>query len=327
MSAGHSGIEVKHYSEEYRQRWDAFVEHSQQGTLFHTRAFLAYHPPGRFTDTSLLFFNEGALLAILPAATRPRNETRILCSHPGASFGGLVTRPHLSLAETDRVVATFLTHCQEQGYAGAELTLPPQVYFSHPDHHVEYVLHRRGFQYRKREMTSVIALDAPFDSWPREARRARRRAEKRGVKVEESADWENFYTLLQQHMWQRHRVRPTHTLEELQRLRELCPQRLRLFAAVVEREMIAGMLLFLCNRQAALAFYYVSQREGFQQYHGFYFLFAEVLQWCGRQGLRDLDFGTYTIDSEPNWGLADFKESFGARGVLRDTMAVEFEAG
>ncbi|MGH7491708.1 MAG: GNAT family N-acetyltransferase, partial [bacterium] len=183
------------------------------------------------------------------------------------------------------------------------------------------------FQYHKREMTSVIALDAPFDFWPREARRARRRAEKRGVKIEESDNWENFYELLQQHMWQRHEVRPTHTLEELRHLSDLCPQRLRLFAAFVDQEMIADMLLFLCNRNVALAFYYVSHRDGFQNYHGFYSLVAEVLEWCVRQGFRYLDLGTYTIASEPNWGLANFKESFGALGVFRDTMSVEFGVG
>src|SRR5262245_46084413 len=318
------GIEVKQYSEEYRQRWDAFVEQSQQGTMFHTRAFLAYHPPERFADHSLLFFNEGSLLAILPAATRIRNEAPILSSHPGASFGGFVTRPHLSLAETDQIVASFLTYCDAQGYASAQLTLPPQVYFTYPDDHVEYVLYRRGFRYHKREMTSVISLDAPFDFWPREARRARRRAEKRGVKLEASEEWEGFYALLEHHMWQRHRVRPTHTLEELQRLCDLCPQRLRLFAAFVDQEMIAGIVVFLCNARVAMAFYYVSHREGFQHYHGFYLLVAEVLQWCGRQGFRYFDLGTYTIDSEPNWRLADFKEGFGGQGVFRDSVFIEF---
>ena len=320
MSGERARIEVKKYSEEYRQQWDEFIEHSQQGTLFHTRAFLAYHPLERFTDDSLLFFAEGSLLAVLPAAAHTHNGARILCSHPGASFGGFVTQPHLSLIETDRVVAAFLTYCHEQGYGGAQLTLPPQVYFSSPGNHVEYILHRCGFQYDKREMTSVISLDAPFDFWPREARRARRRAEKRGVKIEESEDWEAFYTVLVHNIWQRHQVRPTHTLEELQRLRDLCPRRLRLFAAFADREMIAGMVLFLCNARVAMAFYYVSYREGFEHFHGFYALIAEVLEWCGRQGFRHLDFGTYTIDSEPNWGLANFKEGFGAQGVLRDTM-------
>lgn len=319
-------IEVVRYSEALREQWDNFVAHSHQGTLFHTRAFLAYHPPERFQDESLLFFKKGKLLAVLPAAIRAHDETRVLCSHPGASFGGFAVPADLALAETEQVIAAFLHHCQDNVYAGVELTLAPQIYFARPNHHVEYLLYRHGFRYRKRDMTSGVALAGFVESWPREMKRAARRAEKRGVKIEESEDWETFYALLAQHMWQRHRVRPTHSLEELQRLRALCPQRVRLFAAFVEEEMIAGTVLFLCNRSAALAFYYVSRREGFQNHHGFAALCAEVLQWCARQNFHYLDFGTYTIDSQPNWGLADFKESLGGRGFFRDTMHIDLRA-
>jgi len=27
----------------------------------------------------------------------------------------------------------------------------------------------------------------------------------------------------------------------------------------------------------------------------------------------------FTVNMDPNWGLGKFKESFGARGILRDT--------
>lgn len=324
MAGENSGIAVLPYSAPYRQQWEEMVGQSQQGTLFHTRAFLAYHPPERFVDDSLLFFQAGRLLAVVPAAARTQNSRRIFHSHPGASFGGIAARRDLTLAETDAIVSALLAHCRARDYGGVELTLAPAIYSARANHHVDFILYRRGFRYRKREMTAAIALQAPFESWQRETRRAARRAEKRGVTIAESEEWETFYTLLAQHMWQRHHVRPTHTLEELHRLRQLCPQRLRLFAALVEGEMIAGMLLFLCNRRAAMAFYYLSHRQGFRQYHAFAALCAAVSKWCAQQGFLYLDLGTYTIDSQPNWGLAAFKESFGARGVFRDTMFLEF---
>lgn len=319
-------IAVVKYSEEYRAQWEEFVAQSHQGTLFHTRAFLAYHPPERFQDESLLFFKEEKLLAVLPAARRAQDDARVLHSHPGASFGGFVAQENLSLSLAEQIVAAFLAYCESNGHTRAQMTLAPHLYSARPNQHFEYLLYRRGFRYAKREMTSMIAPESALDSWPRETRRNVRRAEKRGVTIRESEEWEIFFALLEHHMWQRHQVRPTHTLEELLRLRALCPERLRLFAAHVGQEMIAGMLLFLCNARAALAFYYVSRREGFEHYHGFHALFAEVLQWCARQGFRYLDFGTYTLDSQPNFGLADFKESFGGQGFLRDTMVGDFGA-
>ena len=45
-----------------------------------------------------------------------------------------------------------------------------------------------------------------------------------------------------------------------------------------------------------------------------------VIQWALKAGIRTLDFGTFTKAMVPNWGLGRFKEKFGARGVLRNTL-------
>ncbi len=319
-AAGPETLTLVRYDESHRQLWDDFVWQSNQGTLFHTRAFLAYHPPGRFIDASLLFFKRGGLRAVLPAAQSTHAGRMVLRSHPGASFGGLVTPAVLSVQEIDRIVTLLLAHCREQDLAGVEITLPPQAYFKHPNNHLDYVLWQHGFRYRKREVTSIIPTDLSPEQLPREFGRAMRRAQKRGVTVQESEDLPAFHTHLRRHMLARHQVEPTHSLEDLQRLRALLPGCLRLFAAHLGTEMIAATLLFLCNRRTALAFYYLSQRDGFQQYHGFPLLIMEVLHWCRRQGLQALDFGTFTLNSEPNWGLARFKESLGGQGIFRDTL-------
>jgi hypothetical protein len=36
--------------------------------------------------------------------------------------------------------------------------------------------------------------------------------------------------------------------------------------------------------------------------------------------LKIYDFGTFTVDEEPNMGLGRFKENFGASGIFRDTV-------
>ena len=74
--------------------WDRFVMHeSGNGTFLQTRNFLNYHPAGRFTDASLMVYNEhGGLGAVVPAALRLDGATRIFRSHPGSTFGGPVLR-------------------------------------------------------------------------------------------------------------------------------------------------------------------------------------------------------------------------------------------
>jgi hypothetical protein len=322
-----SALRVVPFAPNYAEAWDNFVWHSNNGTLFHTRAFLAYHPPQRFNDDSLLFFKEGKLLAVLPAATRVDDTTRILRSHPGASFGSFITNADLSLRDAERIVTHFLAYCHERGYAGAEVTLPPQIYLGRPSNYPDFILYQHGFRYRKREVSSVVPLDVSVDHvldlFSPESRRAVRRAQKLGVQINESDGFATFYEILKNNLRLRHNVQPAHSLDELLLLRKIFPERIRLFAAFAENEMIAGIVIFVCNPRVALAFY-ISHREAFQRYRGVNFLFCEVFRWCVGQGLRFLDFGIFTVNMQPNWGLGRFKESFGAQGVFRDTMWLEF---
>lgn len=320
---GAKRLEVISYEDKYAAAWDDFVKHANNGTLFHTRAFLNYHPPDRFRDQSLLFQKDDKLIAVFPAAVRRDDRSTILRSHPGASYGGLVTRSDLPLRDAVRLVeklVEFAQHCQ---CAGVEMTMPPQIYFQRPSNYVDFALYQNGFVYRKREVSSVIPLDLPvadiLELFSAESRRAMRRATRLGVEVRESDELPAFYQILRKNLSLRHNVQPAHTLEELCTLRRLFRDDIRLFTAHAEGKVIAGIVVFACNARVALAFY-VSHAEAYQKYRGVNLVFYEVIRWCTVQGFRFLDFGIFTVNMEPNWGLCRFKESFGASGIFRDTM-------
>jgi hypothetical protein len=48
-------ITVRKYKQSDFEAWDKFVDQSNNGTLFHSRRFLGYHPKNRFNDHSLIF--------------------------------------------------------------------------------------------------------------------------------------------------------------------------------------------------------------------------------------------------------------------------------
>ena len=74
-------LELVQYASSLASEWDAFVDQqANNGTLFHKRAFLAYHPADRFADDSLLFYKKGKLQAVLPAARRHGDEAKLLIS-------------------------------------------------------------------------------------------------------------------------------------------------------------------------------------------------------------------------------------------------------
>jgi len=316
-------IEVFQYTEEMKRVWDRFVWNSNNGTLFHTRQFLNYHPPGRFQDHSLLFKEKGCIVAVLPAAFKTVDARKILYSHCGASYGGFVYREDLPVRSAFDLVKVLLAHLKEEKIERVEMTLPPVVYHARPSHYVDFALYKSGFSYKKREVSSIIPLDFSADQilekFKPEARTAYRKSLKSGIRVVESEDVESFYSILKKNLSMRHNVKPTHTLEELKRLKALFPERIRHFGAFLENRMVAGVTNFICNDRVVLAFY-ISHDEAYQKFRPVNHLFYEIIRWAIAQGYRFLDFGIFTVDEDPNWGLAKFKESFGARGILRDTF-------
>lgn len=316
-------LEVAPFTNDLSKRWDEFVWNANNGTLFHTREFLNYHPTERFQDASLIFKKENKWAAVFPAICRQDNEDLKLISHAGASFGGPVTNFNLSFKDTFRLVEALLAHARAHNFTQILVTLPPQIYYNRPSNYLDFALLDFGFTYLKREVSSVIPLDfAEEDTllmFSPESRRAVRKAMKSGVEIRESDEFESFYQILQNNLQLRHNVRPTHTLDELLLLKKKFPERIRLFAALVKQRMAGGVVVFVCNPNVALAFY-ISHDEDMQRYRAVNLLFYEVIRWSIRQRIKFLDFGIFTVNMKPNWGLARFKESFGAQGVFRDTL-------
>ncbi|MCK4447190.1 MAG: GNAT family N-acetyltransferase, partial [Candidatus Marinimicrobia bacterium] len=61
-------ISIKPYEDNYFKAWDKFVWESVNGTIFHTRLFLSYHPKDRFRDGSLVFRKNDEIFALFTAA-------------------------------------------------------------------------------------------------------------------------------------------------------------------------------------------------------------------------------------------------------------------
>ncbi|RPI00697.1 MAG: GNAT family N-acetyltransferase [Calditrichaeota bacterium] len=324
-------IDIVKFAPHHVDEWDDFVWSANNGTIFHTRQFLSYHPSERFNDFSLLLYKNGRKLALFPAVEWQESGKRLLISHRGASYGGLVISDTLSIAESFELVETLIKFAKQEGFSTIDITPPPQIYLRRPSNYIDFALVQQGFIYRKREISSVIPLDFSRDSilatFNESSRRAVRRGEKLGVVVRESeapTHYEAFYSILKKNLRLRHGVNPTHTLPELLRIKELFPDRVKLFAAFLpDQTMAAGVVMFICNSRVVLAFY-ISHDEAYQQYRGVNCLFHDIIDWGIREGYGFLDFGIFTVNEDPNWGLARFKESFGAQGVFRDSLRLDF---
>ena len=324
-----SKIDIVRYDNRKSQEWDDFVWSTNNGTIFHTRKFFSYHPKDRFVDHSCVIYRDNKKVALFPAVEVQQDGKRILFSHRGASYGGIVYKNPLGIRDAFDYVEALIDYASQQKIDAIDITPPPRCYVHAPTDYIEFALLQNGFGYRKREISSIIPLIFPpeeiLNTFRESSRRAVRKAIKEKVIVRESDDYERFYQILERNLRLRHNVRPTHTLDELFVLKNLFPERIKLFAAYVQDIMVAGVVMFICNPRVVLAFY-ISHDDDYQQYRGVNMLFYEIIRWALAEKYDFLDFGIFTVNEDPNWGLGKFKESFGAQGIFRDSLYLDLDA-
>ena len=314
------------YINQNESRWDQFVSSGNNGTLFHLRKFLNYHPKDRFQDHSILIEKKQNLFSVLPAAELIVDGKRILVSHPGSTVGSFVVPENLSIADAMSMSEALVTYVKENNFSGIRITLPPTLYQRRLSNYMDFSFFKQGFTYSKRDVTSILFLEDSLDKnlakFKSSHLRAVRNAQEKGVNVRQSNDFDSFYHILEQNLKIRHGVSPTHTLTELKNIHALFPDRVNLFAAFVKDVMVAGVVNFVVNDHVVLAFY-ISHDEAYQEFRAVNLLFYSIFDWAIQQGFRIYDFGTFTVNEEPNMGLGRFKENFGASGIFRDTIELK----
>lgn len=316
-------ISVRRFEEDDTKSWDVFVQEANNGTIFHERKFLSYHPRERFRDHSLVFEKNAKVKALFPAVLLENEAGKNLISHKGSSYGGLVVSRDLKFRESYDLVEALINHARNEGVSTIEMTLPPAIYQGRVSNYLDFSLIKHGFKYKKREVSSMLTIEtSPEENlslFKPSHRTAVRKAVRQGVKVRESDDWSDFYEILRRNLKIRHGVSPTHSLDELLKLKQVYPERIKLFGAYLGNMMVAGVVNFSVNKDVVLAFY-ISHDEQYQQLRAVNLLFYEIISWCQSENFKYLDFGIFTVNMEPNFGLGRFKENFGASGVFRDTF-------
>jgi hypothetical protein len=293
--------------------------------MFHLQRFLSYHEKGRFDWHHLLFVNKKEIVALLPGAMIGTT----IESPIGASYGSFVTAD-IGFAAALELVDTFSDYCRDRHFERALLTPPPFIYQKVISQNIDYALAYRGFTYDKHYISHAIRLDGRdfvtgFQSTAR--RYIHKYLREHPLRVEISEDYESFYPILVDNK-ARHGVKPTHTLEELLRLKKLLPENLALFLVYKGNKPIAGSLMFACNVQVALCFYNMLLYE-YEQYNPIHVVMYEVMKWATEKGFGWVDIGvSQDTNAEnhmtPALTLIRFKEKFNAHGILRSTFYKRF---
>jgi hypothetical protein len=271
-----------------------------------------YHSD-RFVDHSLLFHDEGRLVAVLPA----NQQGEVLVTHGGLTFGGLVCGTDMKSPRMLEVFDALLGYMRGRGLKTLRYKAIPHIYHRCPAEEDLYALFRNGARLVRRDVSAALHPGTCREVSVRR-RRGRKRAESLGIRVSRSNDLKSFHRLVSGVLEARHGVRPVHTLEELELLSSRFPENIKMYGAFAEDTLVAGVLVYE-NMTVAHAQYIASGLEGRKA--GALDLLFEFLIEREFSGKRWFDFGISTEHEGRtlNVGLATFKEEFGARAVVYDT--------
>jgi hypothetical protein len=318
-------MEIIEYSEKWKDKWDQFVLESNNGTIFHMQRFFDYHTPGKFTFNHLLFLHKGKIVALLPGS-----RIGDLYESPiGASYGSIVTKD-VKFAEAMEIVSTLIDYGKKAGIKEFLLTSAPRVYEKNQNENLDFAMLWQGFNYDLHYISSAIKLDPETEIISRFQQTVRRNIRKTlknpDIRIEINERYDEFYPILVENK-ARHDVKPTHSLEDLLKLNELLPEKLKLFMVYCKDKPVAGSSVFICNHIITLCFYNMLLYE-YEHLKPIHRIMYEVVKWSTENGYKYLDIGvsqdTKAVNPmTPSMSLIDFKEKFDAKTVMRNTLRIK----
>jgi hypothetical protein len=304
-----SELTMVRYDRAHKQAWDSFVRQSKNGTFLFYRDYTEYHAD-RFQDYSHLFFQDGELLALLPAN---RTGDHVV-SHGGLTYGGFITDSHMKASLMLELFGVLLSGLRGDGVTQFVYKPVPHIYHRAPAEEDLYALFINGAELFRRDASTALLLERRL---PPSKGRARALKRGRELSVRETDDFDTFMAIEEAVLRERHNKKPVHTAAELKALARLFPDHIKLFAAYRNDEMLGGMIIY-ADEMTAHAQYISATEDG--KRNGAQDAVVEHLVNDVYRDRKFFDFGISTDNDGRylNLGLQQNKESFGARTTVYD---------
>lgn len=336
-------IEIRRYTPEDAAEWNNFIWlKSRQGTFLFDRNYMDYHQD-RFHDHSLMFFHKKKLYALLPAnemietsqgetseallgeASMTGSTKKILYSHQGLTYGGLLTCPKVTAEVCIDIFESLREYLRENGFQSCIYKAMPWIYQRIPSEEDLYALtHVAKAKLKAREISTTIPLDAPL-RFSELRRRGIKKAERNELDVKFTKfpnDITAFWNLLDANLLERHHTHPVHSKEELELLMHRFPNNILCFVAEKDDAIVGGSIVYVTPQ--VIHTQYIAANEIGKQFGALDALFDFIIHKC-RWNVPYFDFGKSTEDEGNflNRNLIHQKEGFGGRGVIYDTYEWE----
>lgn len=313
-------IRTARYGASDKPVWDAFIKRSRNATFLFCRDYMDYHAD-RFSDCSLMIWDDDRLVALLPANVRG-NE---LYSHAGLTYGGLITGFDMQGAQVLHIFESLAEYCRENGFEALHYKPVPTIYHKVPAQDDEYALWRLGAELESCTLSSAVETGCTETALTRRKREYCRQLKRQGYMVCPDSTPDEMWPMLESSLKERHNVTPVHNVDEIRLLMSRFPDNIK---CVTVRNpqglMMGGVVLYAMDRVLHMQ-YSCSSPEGMKA-GAMNFLYGWILDYCRMNGFQYYDMGISTEQQGRvlNESLDFWKWSFGGRGVVFKTYLLKF---
>lgn len=309
--------QVRHYSPQDFDDWNAFVSVAKNATFLFNRNFMEYHSD-RFDDFSLMVFDKNKLVAVLPAN---RVEASVF-SHQGLTYGGLVLPVKAKLSDAIQMIHSILEFLNLNAIEKLIIKTIPSFYCSNFSDELEYCMFLTHAKLLRKDSLSVIDLTKPFFI-SKTRRESINRGKKNGLVIKEETKFELFWNeILIPNLDIKHQVTPVHSAAEMTLLQSRFPENIRHFNVYDNDKIVAGTTVFVNNHVAHPQ--YISGNAQKNELGSLDFLYHYLITDVFKdKAIFDFNNSNEASGTKVNEGLLFWKESFGAKTVVQNFYEVE----
>lgn len=313
------------------EEWDKFIADSYNGAFVSTRKFLNYHPKNRFIDHSLMFCKNDTPVAVVPACETEEDGKKIFFSHKGATFGGIIVDNfYFNTTYLQSIIGSLDNYLKGKDFKQIILKQAPSIFSRGPVDTLDYLLSINGYRDQK-DLTFIVDVKEKDDIlglFRENIRQQIKQGYEQGLVVREitnKKEISKFHNLLGENL-NRHNAKPIHSVGELLDLKDRFKESsvIKFYCCYKDDKMIGGAMTWqyrdlLHLQNIAIDYNYQSLRPAnvINDY---------LINLClTNSRIRYFSFGSSTEDDgqKLNFGLARFKEGFGARGFLKNNYSKE----
>ncbi len=284
----------------------------------HFRSYLDYHGD-RFDDASLLIYRDDKPVGLFPSH-RIADEIH---SHQGLTYGGFILSQDLPMTGIIAVIKEVMTHYLENGVKTLVIKDVPSFYGSSSLEWMPYCMFLLGADHFRTDLSFAIPLPISPRAYAKGRRWRVNKAKRRGLTVRETQDFQPFWEeVLVSNLWERHRVKPVHTLREIKRLAENSKPFIRQFEVLDAGKLVAGATIY--ETKIAVHSQYLSSTARGRKLSALDLL----IDYLVRERFPHKAYFNFGIVNEDegkriNKGLMEWKESFGAKPYVHQFYKVE----